>query len=165
MILPQPDDPGLTIDAGWLTLSLPLIGAHERIAVPEPANPNPLPTYIEHAPGRTSRRVERDLTTGLTHYRILEDTGLFEHPGTGLSTREVREETWSIDPADPLSLTGTSTWTCEASRPGWQVKTVATARLACTATDWLTSADVTAFEGEMQVFEKHFEKVIARDFM
>ncbi|WP_377289911.1 CocE/NonD family hydrolase [Rhizobium sp. SG2393] len=165
MILPQPENPGLTIDAGWLTLSLPLLGAHERITVPEPENPNPLPTYIEHAPGRTSRRVERDLTTGLTHYRILEDTGLFEHPGTGLATRDIREETWTIDPADPLSMTGTSTWTCEARRPGWQVKTVATARLACTTTDWLTSADVTAFEGEMQVFEKHFEKVIARDFM
>ncbi len=45
------------------------------------------------------------------------------------------------------------------------MKTTATARLACTATDWLTSADVTAHEGETQVFEKHFEKVIARDFM
>ena len=69
--------------------------------MPEPANPDPLPKYIELAPGKTSRRVERDMTTGKTHYHIYEDTGLFEHPDTGFATQDIRNETWTIATDDP----------------------------------------------------------------
>ena len=51
-------------------------------------------------------------------------------------------------------------------RPGWFVRTVATAHIACTRTEWIISAVVTAFEDDVQVFEKVFaEKRIARDLM
>ena len=39
------------------------------------------------------------------------------------------------------------------------------ATIACSATDWLISASVRAFEGEDEIFEKTFEKKIPRDFM
>lgn len=165
MVMPAPGDPTLTIDTGSIALSMPALGDHERVAVPEPENPNPLPTYIEHAPSATKRTVEHNLTTGETHYRIHEDTGLFEHPDTGLSARQLREECWSIDSEDPLSMTGLCTWTCYLSRPGWFLRTVSTARLSASATDWHTSASVEAFEGDTMVFEKHFEKTVPRDMM
>ncbi|MCF3641913.1 CocE/NonD family hydrolase [Rhizobium sp. TRM95111] len=165
MILPPPFDPGLTIDLASLGLALPKLGRHEVIAVPEPANPDPLPKYRELAPAETARGVERDLTNGLTEYSIYEDTGLCEHPGTGLATRQLRDETWSIAGGDPLSMTGTATWTCDMQREGWFVRTLSTATISCTATDWLVCAHVRAFEGETQIFEKHFEKAVPRDFM
>ena len=166
MILPAPSDPGLTLDLASLGLALPKLGDHKRITMPEPANPDPLPKYIEHTSGCTSRRVERDMTTGQTHYHIYEDGGLTEHPDTGLATQDIRDETWTIAADDPLSMTGISTWTCIAKRENWSVKTVSVSRIACTATEWLTSASVTAFEGETQIFEKTFEKTrVPRDFM
>ncbi|MDK1490201.1 CocE/NonD family hydrolase [Sinorhizobium sp. 7-81] len=165
MILPPPTDPGLTIDTATLLLSLPLLGAHREVVVPQPANPNPLPHYIERSPGKTRRTVERDMTKGLTHYRIHEDTGLSEHPDTGYATQDIRDETWSIAPGDPHSMTGLSTWTCVARRDDWSVRTVSTSRLACTQTEWITSAKVEAFEGEQKIFEKSLEKRIKRDFM
>ncbi|RCS22215.1 CocE/NonD family hydrolase [Phyllobacterium salinisoli] len=165
MILPSPSDPGLTIDTASLQLDLPKLGAHEEIDMPEPANPDPLPRYIEHEPAETRRTVEGDLTTGRTHYRIYEDTGFSEHPQTGLATRQIRDEDWSILPHDPLSMSGISTWTCEMQRGDWSVRTTSTARLACTGDDWLMSAQVIAYEGETQIFERKFEKRIAREFM
>jgi len=165
MVLPPPVDAGVSLDLATLALLLPKLGAHDVIAVPEPENPDPLPEYIELAPAETARGVERDLTNGLTEYAIYEDSGLFEHPGTGLATREVRDELWSISADDPLSATGTATWTCEMQRPGWSVRTLSTASIACTATDWLISATVRAFEGETEIFGKRFEKVVPRDFM
>jgi len=166
MILPPPEDAGVEIDIASLGLGLPLLGAHEKIAVPEPENPDPLPKYIEHAPGVTKRQVLKDLSANRTDYRIHEDTGLFEHPDTGLSTRQLREEIWSITPGDPLSMTGISTWTCDMRRPDWFVRTVATAKIACTASDWIISAVVTAYEGDVQVFEKVFAEMrIPRDLM
>ncbi len=164
-ILPAPTDPGLTIDTGSIALGLPMLGEHRAIVVPEPENRDPLPHYIEHAPSETRRSVERDLTNGRTNYKIYEDTGLFEHPGTGLSTRQLRDEIWSITDGDPLSMTGISTWTCDMARPGWFVRTVCVASIACTQTEWVISAQVKAYEGETQVFEKTFGKAIARDFM
>ena len=164
MILPAPGDPGLTLDLASIGLALPKLGDHRKVVLPEPENPDPLPKYIEHAAGSTSRRVERDLTTGKTHYHIHEDTGLSEHPESGLATQDIREETWTIAADDPLSMTGIATWTCIERRENWSVKTVSVSRIGCTATEWLTSASVTAFEGEEQVYEKTFEKRIARDF-
>jgi len=165
MILPPPTDPGLTIDTASLSLALPLLGEHREIVVPQPANPDPLPAYIELSPPQTRRTVERDMTRGVTHYRIFEDTGLIEHPDTGVATEDIREETWSIAPGDPHSMTGVSTWTCIARRSGRSLKTVSQSRLSCTATEWITSAKVEAFEGEEQIFAKTFEKRIRRDMM
>jgi hypothetical protein len=165
MVLPAPSDPGLTFDLASLGLALPKLGDHQVITLPEPANPDPLPKYVELAPGKTSRRVERDMTAGETRYLIYEDTGLFEHPGTGFATQDIRDETWTIATDAPLSMTGVSTWTCIARRENWSVKTVSVSRIGCTATEWLTSASVTAFEGETQIFHKIFEKGFPRDFM
>ena len=165
MILPSPTDPGLTIDTSSLSLALPLLGAHKEIVVPEPANPDPLPKYRELTHGSTSRMVERDMTHGMTHYRIYEDTGLSEHPDTGLATQDIRDETWSIAPDDPLSMIRASTWTCVAKRDGWSVRTVSTSTLHCTEGEWVTEAEVVAYEGENRIFEKHFKKRIRRDLM
>lgn len=165
MILPAPSDPGLTFDTTSLHLQLPLLGDHEKAPVREPDNPDPLPQYIEHAPGETKRKVVRDLQSGVTRYKIYENTGLYEHPDTGLSTQQIRDETWSITSNDPLSNIGETVWTCDMSRPGWFTRTICRTKLASTESEWLLTASVAAFEGEEQIFERVFEKRIARDFM
>jgi uncharacterized protein len=165
MILPPPTDATLDIDLGAIELMLPVLGEAEQIAMKEPENPSPLPTYIEHAPSETLRSVMRDLSHARTEYRIHEDTGLHEHPDTGLSTRQLREEVWAIADNDPTSMTGTSVWTCDMARPGWFVRTISTARIACSAENWIISAEVVAIEGEDEFFRKTYEKTIARDGM
>lgn len=164
-VLPPPVDPGLTIDIASLGLAMPRLGDHELFDMKQPDNPDPLPKYMEHAPAETHRSVTRNLAAGRTRYEVTEDTGLFEHPGTGLATRQRREETWSISPDDPLSMGGTCVWTCDMSRANWSVRTISTASIACTAKDWLINASVVAYNGEKQIFEKTFEKAIPRDLM
>ncbi|WP_337268590.1 CocE/NonD family hydrolase [Oryzifoliimicrobium ureilyticus] len=166
MILPPPTDPGVTIDAASLELRLPILADATPATVKEPDDPSPLPTYVEHAPAVTKRQVIKDLSANKTGYRIHEDTGLFEHPQTGLSTRQVREEIWSIMPGDPLSMTGSSTWTCEMKRPGWTVSSVSTASISCCESDWIIAAKVTAYQEGEQIFEKDYGQTrIRRDLM
>ena len=165
MILPPPFDAGVTVDLASLGLLLPKLGAHDAVSVKQPDDPDPLPKYVTHEPGRTERTVTRNLTEDRTEYRIFEDTGMSEHPETGLATRQVRDELWSICPRDPLSMTGASVWTCEMERSGWAIRTVATTKMRCTAREWLVSGHLVAFEGGEQVFEKTYEQAIARDFM
>ena len=101
----------------------------------------------------------------LVTVRRREDGGRFEHPQTGLATREVREEVWRLQDGDPLSMTGEARWTCEKDREGWSVRTESSMRLACTREDWLVSGDVAAFEGGREVFHHAWEKRIPRDLM
>ena len=165
LILPPPDDAALTVDTGSIVLSMPKLGAAERIEMKEPENPDPLPRYLEQIPGATRRSVTRELSTARTVYRIHEDTGRYEHPDTGLATREVREEEWTIAQGDPLSMSGESNWVCDMARDGWFVRTVSSARITCTRENWIISAEVKAYDKEQQFFEKMFEKVVPRDMM
>ena len=163
-VLPPPFDPGVTIDTGSLSLELPLLGEHAPVSMPEPADPDPLPRYPSHSPAENRRWVERDLNTGVTRYRILDDSGLTEHPGHGLASRSIQEETWTITGGDPLSMTGASQWTCIAQREGWSVRTVTASEMRCTEKDWITTSSVTAFDGETEIRCRTSQRRIPRDF-
>ena len=166
MILPPPTAVAATVETAASSLLLPVRPAEDdEVEVPAPGHDGLLPTYREVSPAATSRRVERDLTTGLTRYVVHENTGASEHPGTGLTTRQIRDEIWTIDPDAPLSMRGECRWTAEMSRGDWTIRTVAIARLSCTAREWQLSASVDAFEGDAKVHAKTWNKTIARDLM
>lgn len=163
-ILPSPEAPGLTIDTGSIRLSLPELGPHEKITVPEPENPSPLPEYEMLADPETRREVVRDQVTGLTHFRIHEDTGLEVHPESGLQSQEIRSEDWSIG-NDPLSSRGDIAWEIRVQREGWETLTKSSVSMSCTATHWQIAAEVVGFENGVEVHRKSFDKEIPRDFM
>ncbi|MFV0473450.1 MAG: CocE/NonD family hydrolase [Pikeienuella sp.] len=165
LILPSPTDPGVTVDTGGLVLDLPLLGAHEDIAVAEPENPDPLPKYISHREGGCRRRVIRDLQENRTEYHLHVDTGLTEVPGVGMTHGEIRDEIWSISPDDPLSMTGETRWRIEMRREGWSVRSEAVTKMECAEGEWRLKASITAWEGDKQIHERSFSHRIPRDFM
>ncbi|MGE5766411.1 MAG: CocE/NonD family hydrolase, partial [Bacteroidota bacterium] len=164
-VLPTPGAAPVTLERAGATLTLPLLGGHRDVAVPEPANPDPLPRYIEHAPPTTRHAVERDLTLGETRYSIHEDTGAFEHPDSGLVTRQVRDEVWTLAPADPDKAAGECRWTTEMRRGEWSVRMESVASLRCSAEAFEIEAAVEAFEGETRIRRKTWRKTIPRDLM
>lgn len=164
-ILPPPCDATLDIDLSSVTLCLPLLGAHERIDVATPSNPDPLPKYEALDPGEKRRWVERDLQNGVTRYRVIDDGGLNRHPENGLAARDRREETWSIAIDDPLSMTGEIRWTCQLSRDGWETTTHCVSTLACTKRDWLVTETIEARHNGEPVFSRSRTRQILRDHM
>lgn len=164
-ILPTPGDPGVTLDTASLRVGLPLLGAHDEIEVPAPENPNPLPTYVEHSPGTSQRRVTHDLAEEVTRYEVLEDTGGSEVPGVGSVRREVQRDVWTIRRDDPTSLTGLSEWACSQSRGGWQARSETRVRLRCSTEEWFVETEITAWEQDEKVFERREERKINRDLM
>lgn len=165
MILPDPYNAGVTIDRSSVRLSLPKLGAHDRIVIKQPDNPDPLPQYTVLTPSVTQRHVERDLMSGRISYNIFEDTGMDSHPDVGLQTRQSREEQWSVLPDDPLSMQGTCEWVTYMQRDEWQLKTIATSQLTCTEKLWIIAGRLEAYEGETLVFERDYHKEIARHHM
>jgi len=164
-ILPSPYDATLEIDLATVHLHLPLLGAHRRIDIAEPENPDPLPHYEVLEEGASARSVERDLGEGRTRYRVFEDTGFSRHPGNGLCSREVREEAWSIAADDPLSMKAEIHWTSSAEREGWRTHTHFISHLSCTETEWVISERIEASHNEQKVFERERSARIPRDHM
>ena len=165
-VLPTPGAAAITLDlSAPAILTLPLLGLHRDISVPEPANPDPLPRYIEHAPMATRHAVTRDLTAGETRYSIHEDTGASEHPETGLVTRQLRDEVWTLPLAEPDHATGECRWTTEMRRGDWSVRTESVATLRCSADAFEIEAVVEAYEGEAQIHRKSWKRHIPRELM
>lgn len=162
-ILPAPYDATLTVDLATIQMELPLLGAHRRIEILEPADPDPLPRYEVVTEGSSGRSVERDLQQGVTRYRVFEDTGFSRHPGNGLCSRDVRNEVWSITPGDPLSARAEIHWTCSAERPGWNVHSHYTLNLTCTRTQWVISEAIEALHDGQKIFERKRNATILRD--
>jgi len=164
-VLPPPYDATLDIELASLEVSLPLLGEHSRIDLPEPANPDPLPHYEELEEGSSARSIEHDLRNGVTRYRVSEDTGLNRHPGNGLRARDVTEQVWSIVPGDPLSMTAEITSVCTIAREGWETTTRSTMKLSCTETEWIVSEHMQAFHDGSSVFDRERSARIPRDCM
>ena len=164
-VLPPPYDATLDIDLSSISLSLPLLGEHERIEIPEPANLTPLPKYETLVSGETRRWFERDVKNGITQYRTINDGGLIRHPGNGLAERERLEEKWSVAAHDPLSMTGECRFTITVSRPGWETTSRGVATLSCTKTEWIISQAVEAHLNGQKFFSRTRSKKIPRDLI
>ena len=131
--------------------------------MPEPANPDPLPKYRQLTPEESRRWVERDLTTGLTHYRLIDDSGETEIAAAdGLIARERREEHYTIDPTNPLSAVSECRWMTTRRRGAWSVRAESSTRLTADATHFHVEASLTAFEGETKVFAREWLESIPR---
>jgi hypothetical protein len=167
LILPPPDAAVATIALGvTATLTLPVRKGGDRIEVPEPENPDPLPKYRETAPARSRRWVERDLSAGLTRYHIDEDFGASEIAAAdGLIAHETRREVYAIAPDDPLRAVSDCTWSAERRRGSWQVKTVAWTRLTGDDRHFSIEARIEAYENGNRIYERTWSERIARHGM
>jgi len=134
-------------------------------APPLPADPGPLaPTPVQRQ-GHSRRHVEHDLQTGRVRHVLAEDRGWSENPVHGMESRETRDEVWEIDPADPEGATGHLVFGAERRRGDWHTATCAEISFTCAATTYRVEAELTAREGEVEVFRKTWSFEVPRDHM
>jgi putative CocE/NonD family hydrolase len=166
MILPSSELTSTLIKLGPdSSLIFPIRLGNDSIEVAEPENQNPLPEYKNHRPAETKRWIERNIQTGETHYKVIEDTGETEMPSHGLCTRHREQSCWSITADDPLSYSATSHYVCWMHRGDWSIRTESDSSFSCDATNFYIKATVAAYESGKQVNLRHWEKVIKRQLV
>jgi hypothetical protein len=166
MVLPGPHAVTATIRAGAGTdLTLPLLADAPDAPPPLPDNPDPLPDYPVHTPGHSRRHVERDLQTGRVRYVVSEDGGWVGNPVHGMRKRETRDEVWEIDPSDPAGATGHLVFEAARARDDWQAATRSEIRFTCAAETYRVTAELSAREGETEVFRRAWSFEVPRDHM
>jgi len=172
MIWPSPEPVTLTVHTGVSSLNLPVRDVDDD---PEPVFPP-----AEAAPPRQtesmrnadqSRIIERDVGTGETILRIVDDFGEARDMDTGLSSGSTARETYRIYPDDPLSARVEIHWTETLSRNNagcdedWSVRTETFSTQRADAVSFFLTGRIEAYEGDALIFEKDFEEIIPRDLV
>jgi len=163
MMLPPPFNATLDLKLSGLKLSLPLLGEHLRIDIPEPANFDLAPRSETIALAETGRYIERDLDRGITRYRKFSRGGRSRDLAQDLVSGSESEDVWTIVANDPLSLTAECRRSSFLSRDEWKTETVSVSRLSCTETEWIISEEIEAFHNGEKVFSRQRREHVPRD--
>jgi hypothetical protein len=161
MIWPSPEPVQLTLSAATLSLPLRPLSTGDEVTFAEPEGATPWATETIR-PANSERHVDRDEKTGIVTLSISNDFGEVRDLAHGLANGSIARETWTIHPADPLSASGKTHWTQTLSRNGWSVRTETSAEMRSDAQNFILSARIEAYEGEMLVFERNFEETVPR---
>jgi len=166
LIWPSPEPAAITLFAGASRLVLP-----ERAPVaggPRPFEPpeGAAPLDAEQLRPVAQRRwLERDLVSGESRLVIVDDLGAQRIRAHGLERGSVCREHYRILPGDPLSARAEISWTQTLGRGDWQIRTESRHEQSADREQFHLRAEIRAFEGEQQVFEKGWQRSVPRDFL
>jgi hypothetical protein len=162
-VWPSPEAGRLTLVAG--ALDLPVHQGSASGWTPPPAEHASRWQHKVLRPGKTTRKIETDLISGMVSLVINDDLGDAENLTHGLQTGETMTELWQVHPDDPLSARAVHTWEQRLSRGDWRVRTEAWAEMTATASHLRLQARLRAFEGDNLVFDRSFDEEVARQFV
>jgi hypothetical protein len=164
LVWPSPEPVALTLRGGAIDLPVRPSGESDEwsFAEPEGAAPRNVETIRESS---NSRIVERDAATGAVALAIVDDFGEVRDLDHGLVTGGTARERWTIDPGNPLSAHGETSWTQTLSRRDWSVSTETSTAMHSDAESFHLRGEIKAFEGGKLIFHRLFEESIDRGFL
>jgi putative CocE/NonD family hydrolase len=166
MVWPAPAPLRLTLAAGASTLTLPERAPRDEDArVPRfpPPEMAPAPEARTIEPTVGSRRLERDLATGETRMRLVEDSGVTHIAAIDLEVAEGMTCDYTIREGDPLSAEATWQWRSRRKRGDWEIEIETRTRLSASAEDFFIDTDVEAKEAGETVFTRAWRERVPRD--
>jgi uncharacterized protein len=162
---PSPEPATLTLHGGRLVLPVrPL-----RDGEPEPA-PFGEPEWAEPLaietiePGRTRRTHRHDPASGAHELEFEWDVGGHRRlPEFGTEMLDTNETTYRIVDGDPLSASVHVRCVTGLGRGDWQTRVETDSRMSATATDFLVTQRLDAYEGDERVYSRTWELELPRD--
>ncbi len=163
MVWPAPHQATLTVRLAGSALHLPVRQAGQnRIATPAPP-PLPDTTFKTLRAPSNSRTCEQ--ANGRTAIEIHDDLGRVIDTSNGLVTDSRAHHYYDISPGDPLSAVTGADWVFETARDDWSARVETATEMTSDATHFHLKASVRAFSDGERVFEKHWNKKIARNLV
>ncbi|MEC1522745.1 CocE/NonD family hydrolase [Neobacillus niacini] len=135
---------------------LPVFGAPETARVAE--------REILRKESRT-RKVHHDLIKGEWVLEDFSDEGARRLLGNGVEYGSTNRNIYTIAEGDPLSAEVCCEWTLDVGRGEWQTRLESVSTMKADAERFFITNELTAFEGEKQVFTKKWNTEIPRDFV
>ncbi len=168
IVWPSPSPVTLVVFTGVSTLSLPARQPRSSDAQARPLPPprqsaaHPTSVLVEAEPGFIGFKI--DLETGIQSFIYKADSGTRRYDRHGWITSVKNDYQYHIHPDDPTSacvdLTATETYGREGQL---DARIEARQKMSCDKTHFFIEAWLDVFDGEQQVYSRHWEKRIARD--
>jgi putative CocE/NonD family hydrolase len=168
MMWPAPERATLTVHAADCRFELPVRPPQEADGqLPAFAPPAMAPGPREEGmrPDSTRRRVETNVAKGETIVTMVKDAGATRLLDIDLAVDTDAVETYRIRHDDPASAEGMTRYRQKLGRGDWQIETRTTTSLKLTATQFLVSAELEAFEGGERIFCRNESFTIPRDLV
>ena len=167
---PSPKPATVTVLCGSSVLRLPVrqpdVAADANLlpfGEAEGAAPLALQETRARIVGRPLDHFERSSPDGRVNLLRTRDRGAWRTTDTDVDYDTNGELRFSIHPDDPLSAEQEISLTTTMGRDGWRIRTEAQTRISCTAGDFVLHARLQAWEDDDKVFERAWERRIARD--
>lgn len=166
---PSPEPVTLQVFTGEKTrLTLPVrppqAADHELPVFDVPETAAVLEREILRAESRT-RKVHHDLIEGTWVLEDFSDEGARRLPSNGIEYGSINRNVYTIKEGDPLSAAVRCEWTLNVGRGEWQTRLESVSTMTADADLFFITNELTAFEGEEQVFTKTWKSKIPRDFV
>jgi len=120
-------------------------------------------TVVE--PPSSARLIERDVGRGTVTIRAEEHDGRAVIADTGVEMGRWVTERLTIAEGDPLSAETEMGSVFTYAKGAWRTRVSGRCGLRATRTAWLLSADLDAWEGDVQIFSRHLDVPIPRDLV
>ncbi|AXI47514.1 peptidase S15 [Sulfitobacter sp. SK012] len=162
LIWPAPEAATLSLKSGQITLPQRPSPGGDEVSFPPPdaAAPWKVETLREAA---HVRRREVDMTTGMVSLVIEDDFGKERDESHGLIAGSIARERWDIHPDDPLSARGTCHWSDELERDDIVLRTETSCEMWADAQTFHLTAQIDAFENDVQIYTRTLHDSIPRD--
>jgi predicted acyl esterase len=166
MVWPSPETVTLSLEATSSKLELPCRAHREEDedqAAEELPEMAPLAKTRTIEPARSSRKIARDLSSGLWREDLVEDGGAYHIDAIDLDVADGMTCSYSIAEDDPLSAVATWNWHSERRRGDWNIRIETSTKLRATEAEFLIDTDVEASENGILLFTRAWRERIARD--
>ncbi|MDQ2065895.1 CocE/NonD family hydrolase [Xinfangfangia sp. CPCC 101601] len=150
-----------TISGGWLDLPVRPTAQGDETSFPEPVTAPALPKK-EHSEGEEFKRIETDMTTGVTKITTYGAGALTEDLTHGVRTSEAVEKVYAIHKDDPASARVDITWNRTYGRGDWQVRTRVVTSMWGDADHLHIEQHTEAWEGDTSVFQSSHKDSVPR---
>ncbi len=163
---PSPERVTLTLHSGSILLPVRAPKSSDEALPPlPPVESAPLEKRALLRAGRTERRIERDVATGETIQRLVDDMGDVRIEAHGLEVGAIKLSEYRINDADPLSAIAEARWSTKVGRGEWRTRTETWTRMTATKDAFLLHATLDAYEGEMRVWSQNWDCAVPRDLV
>jgi uncharacterized protein len=166
VVWPSPEPVTLTVIAGASGLELPVrpLRAEDsdlRPFAPAESAP-PLRTKVLQS-GSRKIDITRDVLTARATVERFQDDGLVRVEDFNWEYRTSAHRFYTINPADPLSAEAHIHWHKEYGRESFRISLDARTHMRVTATEFLITGTLDAYESETRVFSREWDCRLPRD--
>lgn len=168
IVWPSPEAVTLTLDCSSSKLELPIRQKNpndDHLQPFEPAVNGPALKAKTLRPTKTKNSLTRDLETEELTICYDNDEGLYENEENGWRFGGTTTVTCSVRPDDPLSARAEQKFRQDFGRGDLELAITGWTEMKATATDWIITTRMEAWEQDKPIFERENNYTIPRDHM